>query len=51
MTTKNPKGKSYKVIVGDAYWLKDGPVEAGTKITLTKQEAAKLLHRGIVEEA
>jgi len=45
-----PKDKKYKIIKDGAYWKGDEPVDAGTTVTLTKREAEKLLHRGIIEE-
>ena len=46
-----PKGTKYVVKVDGAYWEGDDPVAAGTELTLTKAAAAKLLDRGIIEEA
>jgi len=43
-------GKKYKIVKDGAYWKGDEPVEVGATVTLTKREAEKLLHRGIIEE-
>ncbi len=49
MTKSKPKGKQYKVL-RDGYHPKGVAPKVGAKITLDSKTAAKLLHRGIIEE-